>query len=179
MSAMAVSRSVILGVVLCVLFLAPGCQDQRTPGAERLSAVYGAAIRWLIDDAVNEGLEPLEGTIYVKPLGDGISLKVQVGVVEALGERVPIRFIDDMEEAVDTGNPGDPVRGGGLLLGVGDIAPAERDQVGLYVERYRDLHRTVAYELALAAVDARWRVVGNPEQVPSRRKLEGTDGRPR
>ena len=179
MPAMAASRSVLLGVLLCVLVLAPGCGDQQTPADERLVAVYGAAIRWLIDDAGIERPEPLEGIIYVKPLGDGISLEVQVGVVDALGERATIRFIDDMEEAVDIGRPGDPVRGGGLLLGMDDIAPAERDQVGLYVERYRDIQRTVAYELVLTSADDRWRVVGNPEQVPSRRKLEGTDGRPR
>ncbi len=61
--------------------------------------------------------------VFVEPLGDGyvIDLAVQARVVTALETVARVRFIDHRAEAIDEDQPGQPVREGGLLVGLGPI----------------------------------------------------------
>ena len=168
MSASALSRSALVGTGLCVLVLLAGCENQRPSGVEREVSIYRGAIRWLLDGARGDDGKAVLATVYVQAVAENISLEVQSGVVEGLADLAAIRFIDHLAEAVDTGKPGDPVRGGGVLLGLGTIrAPApEREQ--LNAERYRDIGQIVAYELVLERTEDQWQVVGVPDRVPVR-----------
>lgn len=168
MAASALSRSALVGSGLLLVVLLAGCRNQRPSGVEREVSIYGGAIRWLIDGERGDDGKSIDATVYVEAVAEDISLEVQSGVVEALTDVATIRFIDDIGEAVDRGKPGDPVRGGGVLLGLGTIRLTTAEQVHLYVERYRDIGDVVAYELALERTDERWRVVGVPDPVTPR-----------
>jgi len=167
MPTFAMWRTALVRAGLCALVLVPGgCGDQGTSGDE--VAVYSAAIRWLVNSPRNEDRGAVDRTVYVEAVVDHIQLEVQVGLLKALEDLARLRFIDDPREAVDTAQPGAPVRGNGLLVGLGAVTATTPDHVNVYVDLYRNRDQVVAYELVLDRTHGRWRVVGTPDPTTVR-----------
>jgi hypothetical protein len=103
------------------------------------------------DDEDDEDDERELPTVYVEPLGDGyvIDLGTQAGVVKNMESIAVIRFIDHRAEAIDKKEAGEPVREGGMLLGLGPLVEASTSERTVQVRRYltksrhRDLVATV------------------------------------
>ena len=145
-------RSRLLFAGLSLLMPMSGCGNgsaREEPGV----GIYAAAIGWFVDEHAGVGRgRSFEETVYVEAVGDAdISLEVQAGVVERLEDFVTVRFIDSREEAVDTSKPGDPVRGGGLLIGLGSVPPSDGSPMRLYADRYADAENVVAYQAGAGA----------------------------
>ena len=143
-----------------------GCSGDTSTHDESVAEIYATAIQWLLDDGdVAAGTTDVR--VFIEASGDEpIPLEVQAGVVNRLEDSMAVRFIDARDEAIDTSEPGDPVREDGFLIGLGPITDTERVPVGLYADRYRDVRDIVAYELALDRRGGDWQVTGTPERVP-------------
>lgn len=142
-----------------------GCGDGTSARDTAVADVYTAVIRWLVFDEA-DGDAGRERMVFVEATGgERIALGVQADVVGGLEDSVEIRFIDTREEAIDTSEPADPVRDGGVLVGLGPVRDLERARVHVYADRYRDLRDVVAYEIILERSDGRWRVSGDPKRV--------------
>ncbi len=144
--------------------------DDPTEGEGREAAVYGAILGWILDAdpplAGDDGRPPW--TMFVasrheRPIG----VDVQVLVVDALDERVVVRFIDDRTEAVDDSTELRAVREDGMLVGLGAV-PAEGDRVDVYADRYRDTGDVAAWQVTVERSGNVWRVIGEPEAVDVR-----------
>lgn len=156
-------------VTAAVLVGLSGCGNSST-SAERDEdvAIHAAAIRWLLDDA--GGPAALRHrTVYVDALDGVLPLDVQAALVERFDDVATIRFVDAAtDEAIDTAEPGDPVRADGLLVRLGRVRTETDQRVRLYGERYRDVDHVVAYDLVLGRAGESWRVVSGPARVKVR-----------
>jgi hypothetical protein len=153
-----------LTTALMVVGLLSGCTD----GGEREDAERDAAIyRSVIVDVVERSGVDLDGgedlpVLFLEALGpDGIPLGVQVEVVGHFVERYEIRFIDDLDEAVDEELPGLPVQEGSLLIGLGDLDVGRTTEVHCEIYLRADDVRGFGYTLVQVG-DLRWEVVGSP-----------------
>jgi hypothetical protein len=90
-----------------------------------------------------------------------IGVDVQAFIVEALDDRVDVRFIDERTEAVEDGDERQPVREDGILVGLGAVPP-EGDRVDVYVDRYRKIDDIQAFDVAVRRRGDTWEVVGVP-----------------
>jgi hypothetical protein len=136
-------RSVLLGSAIAAAVALAGCGDATTARERSAAEIYTAVIRWMVADDAGT-----ERTVFVEAAGgDHIALGVQADVVGRLEDSVEVRFIDTREEAIDTSEPADPVRDGGVLIGLGPLRDLDRASVRVYADRYRDLRDVVAYEI--------------------------------
>lgn len=105
-------------------------------------------------------------TVFVEPLGDGfvIDLRVQAKVVSNLEAVAEVRFIDDRIEAVDTDEPGRPVKPNGLLVGLGPLVQASETERTVQVRRYVDDRHHVDRLATVTASGASWTVVLSDER---------------
>lgn len=165
-------RSVALRVRLCLCLgvgavtLSGGCGADTSVEDGSIAGLYSAAVRWLVEEA-NEGEAPAPERAFIEAVGEErIPLEVQAEVVSQLKDVMPVRFIDAREEAIVLEEPGDPIRDGGVLLGLGEVTDIDRSPVRLYVDRYRDVYDVVAYELLLERRGGTWQVTGEPRTVP-------------
>ena len=144
-------RSACVSGAIALVALAPGCADGTSSPVGPKIGIYSAAIRWILrPPAGSNDPPPGRGTVYVEDVDDArLALEVEVGVVDALSGDATIRFIDGRQEAIDTTKPGDPVRGDGVLVGLGSLPPSLRSPVRLYVDRYTDADDVLAYELTV------------------------------
>lgn len=158
-------RSTLLCAVTAAVVVS-GCGDGGSRQDESVAEIYSAAIRWLVDDASDARPAALD-KVFLEAVGEEpIPLSVQAEVVSQLEDATAVRFIDTREEAIDTSEPGDPVRDDGVLIGLGPVGDIGRQPVRVYVDRYLDARDVVAYEIGLERTDGRWQVAGEPEHVP-------------
>jgi hypothetical protein len=156
-------RSILLRRAVGAVLVLSGCGDGISAGDESTADIYAVAIRWLVEDSSDSGIEK----VFVEGVGDeAIALGVEVEVVNRLRDALTIRFIDSRDEAIDISEPGDPVRGDGVLIGLGSLPDVERPPVRLYVDRYRNVHEVAAYEVVLDRRGGNWQVTGDPTPVP-------------
>jgi len=156
-------RALHLGLFGVVL--AGGCAGGTSAEDGSVAAAYQVAVEWLVEEGGDPGA-PLPERVFIEAVGeDGIPLEVQAELVNELQDLMAVRFIDAREEAIELTEPGDPIREGGVLLGLGDV-DADRSPVRLYADRYRDVHDVVAYELLLERRGRTWRLAEEPREVP-------------
>ena len=161
-------RSILLLYGVGAVAVLSGCGDGTTARDESTGELYAVVIRWLVEDASNTQRSGLK-TIFVEGIGEApIPLGVEAEVVNRLDDAMTVRFIDSREEAIDTSEPGDPVRDEGVLIGLGSVPDVQRSRVRLYVDRYRNVSDVAAYEMALERRGGTWRVTGEPTPVPIR-----------
>ncbi len=100
-------------------------------------------------------------TVYVEPLGDGfvIDLAVQAGVVKNLTPVAEVRFIDNRVEAVQTDEPGQPVKANGMLVGLGPLVEASAVERTAQVRTYVSEDRHVDRLATVTAAGDSWTVV--------------------
>ena len=153
-----------LALVALLVVVAGSCTDDADGSADpnqRLIDIYAATIQTV---TVHErpdfsGHDELDVVVYVAPReGVEIALDVQLGVVLALEEWATIRFIDEFEEAIVSGEPDQPVRDGGVLIGLGDV-PDGTASVDLIADRYERADQLIAYDLTLQRRGGEWSVV--------------------
>ncbi len=150
----------------CIAVTLAACDtadDDPTAGDGREAAVYESILGWVLDDEpVAVADERPEWTMFVASRFEApIGVDVQALVVEALDERVVVRFIDARAEAVDEGQEDLPVRADGLLVGLGAVPP-EGDRIGVYVDRYRNVGDVQAWEVTVRRAGVKWEVAGVP-----------------
>ena len=124
--------SSIVGVVVFSIVACRGPQPERADS--RAASVYAAVIAALVGHP--GGDEPPVVFVATRQEMKPISLEVQAAVVKDLADKVTVRFVDRVEEAIDEKAPGRPVTDG-VLLRIGPVA-ATGDPVEVDVERYFD-----------------------------------------
>jgi hypothetical protein len=153
-----------LALVALLLLTATSCTDDANGSADpnqRLIDIYAVAIQTV---AVHErpdfsGQDELDVVVYVAGReGVDIALDVQLGVVLALEDWASIRFIDEFDEAIASGEPDQPVRDGGVLIGLGDV-PDGTASVELIADRYERAGQLMAFDLTLRRRSGEWSVV--------------------
>jgi hypothetical protein len=96
--------------------------------------------------------------VYVSPRGEvDIVLEVQLGVVIALEDWATIRFIDEFEEAIDGGQDHQPVRDGGVLVGLGEVSDGTTS-ARVVADRYEQADELVSFDLTLHRSGGEWTV---------------------
>jgi hypothetical protein len=122
----------IVGVVVFSLIACRGPQPKQADG--RAASIYAAVIVALVEHSTGTELP----VVFVATRQDvkPISLEVQAAVVKDLADKVTVRFVDHVEEAIDEKASGRPVVEG-VLLRLGPVAP-NGDPVEVDVERYLD-----------------------------------------
>ena len=115
---------------------------------------YSTVIDEFLPPVPDEGTRPV---VYIARLGDEpFPLEHQIAMIEVLEPSHDLRFVDDVEAAVDGKNSDAPPRDDGLLLGVGTISAGEPHVVR--VEVYTSAGRIEAHKVTLSVRDDTWRV---------------------
>lgn len=127
---------------------------------QRLVEIYSATVTAIVEDA---GLSPAseddpETTVFLQTREESnINAEVQVGVVNELDDWANVRFIDDLEEAVDTDADGAPVRDGGTLVGLGPVGDGVVS-VDLTADQYLSETETIVYDVSVRRSGGTWAV---------------------
>jgi hypothetical protein len=118
------------------------------------AAGYSTVIDDFLPAVPADGSRPV---VYVARLGDEpFALEDQVTMIEAVEESHDLRFVDDIEAAVDNADPDAPPRDDGLLLGIGTISATAPHVVR--VEVYTTAGRVDARKVTLSVHNDVWRV---------------------
>lgn len=135
--------------------IAAGCSDEPEAGVVIGIDAYRAVIdRFVPEPAGDE--EPLL-IVYVAMIGEAeLSLDEQVGVIDAFATTHEVRFVDEIEAAIDLEQPGLPPKDDATLLAIGKITPAPPHVVR--VESYIDEGRTDASLVTLSSTLGTWTV---------------------
>ena len=115
---------------------------------------YSAAIDEFLPPAPDDGTRPV---VYVAHLGgQPFPLEQQVAMIEVVEETHDLRFVDEIQAAVDGEDSEAPPRDDGLLIGVGTISTVPPHEVR--VEVYTTAGRVDAHKLTLSVRNDTWRV---------------------
>lgn len=160
---LATSTALTAGVVACT--------DDDSGAAtqdpnRRLVEVYATAIEAVVSEA---GALPGEDddrlNLYLEVREDAeVSAEVQVGVLTELEGWAEVRFIDSLEEAVDLDADGAPVRGDGVLIGLGSVSEGATAAV-VMLDRYEGPASTTVFEIDVVRRAGEWSVDGSPRTV--------------
>lgn len=124
--------------------------DPRPIGVEG----YSTVIDGFLPAVPADGSRPV---VYVARLGDEpFPLDDQVAMIELVEESHDLRFVDDVEAAVDDEDTDAPPRDDGLLIGVGTISVSVPHVVR--VEVYTTAGAVDAHKVTLSVRDDVWRV---------------------
>lgn len=137
--------------------------DDPATGDGRTAAVYESILDWVLDEepGVSADEKP-EWVLFVGSRSEGeVDIDVQVAVVEALEPRVFVRFVDERSEAVQDDSANEPVRDGGLLVGLGAVSE-DGGSVEVYVDRYRHADDVAAWLVTARRAGDAWEIVGAP-----------------
>lgn len=142
-------------VALAGLMTVAGCSSGDDGGAPPVGADgYSTAIHGFLPPAPDDGSRPV---VYIARLGDDpFPLEDQVAMIDAVAESHDLRFVDDVDAAVDGEDPDAPPRDDGLLLGVGTISAATPHVVR--IEVYATVGSIDAHKLTLTVRNEVWRV---------------------
>ncbi len=147
--------------VLVVSTCAKGDTGDRRPD------ILAAAIEWAVDDfRESRGLPSFDETVYVQELSErGLSATTEAAVIDRVGDRIEVRFIDNASEAIDTTKPEDPVRGRGLLIRVGSVPERPSSKATLYLDTYVRGDDAEAFNVSVSLAEGRWHVVDQPTRT--------------
>jgi hypothetical protein len=139
--------------------------DAGSTTTEPVPLVIGAdAYVTVISRFLPPSLDPESApVVYVVPASGGaLPLDMQVAVIESLAPNYDIRFVDQVDAALDAASSEEPPRDEGTLIGLGRIKPEPPHQVR--VETYRGRDRVSGHLLTLRNDGGTW-VVGDAETV--------------
>jgi hypothetical protein len=147
----------------------PPPDDEPIPGADAYLAVL-TSILIDTDDApagtdgtADEPSDPLP-VVFLVALDGPLGIGDQAAIIQGFDTSHDIRFVDDLDAAVDDELPGRPPRDDALVLGVGTIAVQPPHL--LRIEHYETEDRIDATLLTLEYDDGAW-VVITAEPVPA------------
>lgn len=139
------------------------CDGGGSGGDERRAGVYVAVIRHLLTEGAPPDLREGEDlVVLVHPLDDAadIPLAVQADVLDVLDdldEFAAVRFVDELADVVRADEPGQPVRGGAVAVGLGPVE--ERDGlVSVRTTRYAGEGMAAGTVYVAEESDGGWRV---------------------
>jgi hypothetical protein len=139
------TRSRLAPCLAIGILIASGCNgSDTTPQADEVvpADAYIAVVGWESkqnDAVLDQNGDPELPVVYVAPADGGtIDVGIQAAVVEATVDIAIVRFADDVSEALDTNETGEPVKDDGILLIVGDM-PEPSNTIQLGVIRYRSM----------------------------------------
>jgi hypothetical protein len=125
-------------------------EDNRPVGADG----YSTAIDGFLPEVPADGSRPV---VYIARLGDEpFPLEYQVAMIETVEETHDMRFVDDVDAAVDRNTSDAPPRDDGLLIGVGTISAVAPHVVR--IEIYTAAGRIEAHKVTLSVRNDMWRV---------------------
>lgn len=146
--------------MLAALIAIAGCgsDEPSEPEPPQVDAsAYAELIGWSLPAAPEDGEDP--EVVFVTSLNDEVlSLETQVSVIDSLAEAFDVRFVDQYEEILDTGDATAPPNDDGTLVGVGTITREAPHTVR--VEVYHDANTVEAFLVTLTNVDDEWEVEG-------------------
>lgn len=162
-----------------VLFLgvlgAPACSSVEGDDTQTAQArIYSAAIRSVVADRSGGGPDAAPpGPVFVATRPDEpIGLEVQVEVVVGLEDWATIRFIDELDEAVDSGDPAETVREDGILLSLGGLPEDLDSPVVVDVHVHTGPDTFDAYRVEVRERGDAWTVSDPLTPVPETRPSE-------
>jgi hypothetical protein len=170
---------ILITLAAVVALVLSSCTDDdaaRNDPNRRLTAIYSEVIPAVATHERPDLLadEPLDVVIYIAPREHvEIGIDVQVGIINELADWADIRFIDEFEEAIDRGEPNQPVRDNSVLIGLGSI-PEGATTVEVFADRYEYADELTTFEITLTGRADEWAVDG-PIQT-TRISLHGTTG---
>jgi hypothetical protein len=149
------------------LFLLGCTTGQSVDTTARDASIYHAVITDLRDRS-GQTLDAGDGevpVVFIETLGsEAIALETQVEVIAKLAETYEIRFIDDLDEAVEIDVDGRPVRLNSLLIGLGPVQADKEAEVRGEVYLRADEIRAYRYSL-VSLSDGGWTMAGPPEEA--------------
>lgn len=172
-------RSSLVLAVIAVSALAGACGDDGDgEGAldpnQRLVDVYAATVRAIAEDerplpdsadedgdASDEDDEsgddgPLD--VFLAARDDAeISAEVQAGIVVDLEDWANVRFIDELDEALEEHEGVERVRSDGVLIGLGAVS-GDDTEASLTADRYESESSTIVYDVTLTRRGGEWQV---------------------
>ncbi|MFA5565982.1 MAG: hypothetical protein WDA77_08625 [Acidimicrobiia bacterium] len=151
-----------LALVLFVAIGAAACSDDQgtkvDPNARTIE-IYSTTIESVaahMGASTEKTDKPL--LIFVNNLSDNsLSAEVQLGVVLALEDWASIRFIDDLQEAIDTAAPMSPPKNEGMLIGLGNIGAGETT-TRVYADSYVSDQETWVFDVSLVLRGGEWQL---------------------
>ncbi len=157
----------VVGVAMVGLIgLVVGCAgDVSEDDTARDVAVYRSVISDLVDRSavVLDDSEQLP-VLFVEGLAADVPLELQIEVIADFAPRYEIRFIDDLEEAIEADTSGRPVRSNSMLIGLGPVAGDTT--ASLRGELYIKDGEAKAFGYRLReSDDGSWLIIGDPEPI--------------
>lgn len=158
----AVRRAVAL--VVCIALTA-GCASAADSEGADLADAYILVLEWVLAEPqfaqdVATGDLPL---VFVESFGSrAIDFEVQVDIIMHFEERVEVRFIDIRSEALED-LEGEPVRDGGILIGLGDLSVAAPHEIR--GEVYRTEEQVDGYRFRVELGEATGFLLKPPEPI--------------
>lgn len=153
---------VLSGLVMLFALLVGSCTSSETnkpdPNA-RIIDIYSATIE-SVASHMGTPVEPTDKPklIFINNQSDSsISAEVQLGVVLSLEDWATIRFIDDLEEAIDASQPSSPPKNEGMLIGLGNISSGET-ATRIYADAYLSDQETWVFDVALRFRGGEWQL---------------------
>jgi hypothetical protein len=154
-------RSRVAGVLLAAALgaiVGAGCDGSREEGVSRDAQVYVATIRDILAEQPPPAEPEVLPVVYVVGVGETkIPADIQAQVAVELDDDADIRFADQRSEAMLADEEHAPVRGGGVLLALGELAP-DADPVNLDVEVYRSEEDWSKVVLTVERESSQWTV---------------------
>ncbi len=141
-------------LMMCALVAISGCGGTEDGTAPIGAAGYAAVIDDFLPPIPPDESRPV---VYVARLGDEpFALADQVEMIAAVEEDYDLRFVDDIDAAVDDEDADAPPRDDGLLFGIGTISNSRPHVVR--VEVYKAAGVIEAHKVTLTVRDDMWRV---------------------
>lgn len=143
-------RTVVVAAATLAVSACAGGNDVDPVGVEG----YSTVIDGFLPVATADGSRPV---VYVARLGEEpFALEDQVAMIASVEDSHDLRFVDDVEAAVDDEDSDAPPRDDGLLIGVGTISTATPHVVR--VEVYNAAGDIEAHKVTLTVRNDVWRV---------------------
>ena len=161
-----------LTIILGLGSLLLGCaSDGSVDATARDASVYQAVITDL-GERFGQRLDAPDGevpVVFIETLGpQDIALQTQVEVIAKLADTYDIRFIDDLDEAIELDVDRRPVRMNSLLIGLGPIQVEDKAEVRGEVYVNADEIHAFRYSLVSEGGDGDgWTLGGPPEEAVS------------
>ena len=162
-----------LGLLCASAFLVAACGGGSGSKANQANAadVYTAVLRELVPATTNGGPDSV---VYVAPFEEqkAFPLETQAAVIADLTDEATVRFVDELSEAVDDGNPGSPAKGTEVVL-LGPV-PSGAPPIEVEAQRYQsDADQTRYRFLVTATGDGGWSAVEVESRVVAPTTTEG------
>lgn len=166
------TRQLLPVLVLLTLVGLTACRDEPNRSAERTVGIVTATIRHVAaqrldpDDTAAPSSTIADGdlpVVFVVNVGEEqLSAGVQADVVSALRDEIDVRFSDARDEAIDTAEPMEPVRDGGVLIVLNGV-PKLGNPAMVTVEIYKTRNEHVKLVFSAVPAAEEWEITETSE----------------